>query len=86
MLSSTEKARQDTRKERKHSDHPARPALGVSLWLVYYSLAAIISRKCCRAEVSPVGDTLSMLDISTGEDLLPEQEASPNPILTLSDP
>ena len=65
--------RRDTSEERKklRSSHP-----GILLTVVFISL-----RKYCSAEGTSIEGTLSAGGVSTGEDLLREQEASSNPIL-----
>ena len=68
--------RRDTSEERKSRDHHTHPALGVLSTVVFISL-----RKYCCAEGNSTEGTLSAGGVSTGEDLLREQEASSNPIL-----
>ena len=82
MLSSPgESSRRDEEGEKKF--RPSRPpyiGLRCCSWCSC-SLVAMVSSKCCRADISPFGDTRSTRDLSTGEDLLREQEASSNPKL-----
>ena len=68
--------RRDTSEEREKL-RPSHP-----LYTEYYLTVVFISlKKYCCAEGTSTEGTLSAGGVSTGEDLLREQEASSNPIL-----